>query len=299
MATGVYGGDGGAVGDGAAALAAIGEWSVSVKGEPGAIVDSATVKATTRASGPKSWTGRYRANGGIPYPLLFPVFGFVGSIDGVNGLTGSAVFDSIKIDWDIAGGKPLSHEVAFTGNGALSMGAAVAVDAAVQAAQSSQIAVPVNLATPDDPTSGQTWIPLPQILTMSLEFKRANTQYFDSSSLPWKGTKAGPLDCSLSIKLHPDSVLATTALSALPQPNDVMGVQMFVDDTLYYELNWMMFSDLTDVLVNRATQEAVAATLNAAMCGIYLIGGTDVSGSLAGPATVPIDIWSVPVPVPP
>lgn len=291
MSTDVYGGMSGAVADGASMLKAIAEWSVSVKGEPQAIVDSATGGGNTRAIGPKSWSGRYRGNGAVPHPLLFSPFSFIGSIDGTNGVIGNALFDSIKIDWDIAGGKPISHEVTFTGDGPPTFGAAVAADTSVQSAQPSIIATPVKLATPATPT--ETFAELAQVISISLELKRANTQPpLDSGCGGWKRCKIGPLDASLSIKIHPDSVLAATAFTSLPQPNSVHGVQLFVDATRFYLLDWMMFSDLSDIVVNRATGEAVSATLNAAMCGIMNFAGTDTAGKITGPSTSPEDIYS-------
>ena len=148
-----YAGDKGAVGNGSTALSAVGEWSVSVKAENQLVVNSSTAGGALRLAGNEDWSGRYRANGAVPAFSPGAAFTFIGSIDGVNGVTGTAIVDSVKIDADIAGGKPWTHEVAFSANGPLSFGPAAAVDASVGIPPSS-IGTQVQLSARRQPLMG-------------------------------------------------------------------------------------------------------------------------------------------------
>ena len=124
---GTFSGMKGAVANGTSVLSAVGEWSVSLKAENQAVVDSSTAGGTVRVGGNTDWSGRYQANG-LPAVHAGDSFAFIGSIDGAEGVSGTAIVDSVKIDWDIAGGKVVRHAVTFSANGPLAEGPAVAIE---------------------------------------------------------------------------------------------------------------------------------------------------------------------------
>jgi len=273
-----YSGDKGAVGNGSAPLSAIGQWNVSVKAENQTVVDSSTAGGTLRLAGNEDWSGSYRANGAVPSFYPGAAFSFVGSIDGVNGVTGTAIVDSVKIDADIAGGKPWTHEVAFSANGPLSFGAAAAADASV-AVPPSSIGTQVQLSSP---AATPEWTPLNQVTTISLEFRRENSPYVDSGTGGNVMRKCGPLDWTIAIGVHPD---AEATASVLPMPASVQGIEITLPNSGgSFTLSWAQFSDLSDLVVNRATQEIVSCVLHAAMCGVASVGGTLTRGSIVDPA---------------
>ncbi len=275
-----YAGDKGAVGNGSTALSAVGEWSVSVKAENQLVVNSSTAGGALRLAGNEDWSGRYRANGAVPAFSPGAAFTFIGSIDGVNGVTGTAIVDSVKIDADIAGGKPWTHEVAFSANGPLSFGPAAAVDASVGIPPSS-IGTQVQLSAP---AASPSWAPLDQVTTISLEFRRENPRYVNSGTGGNVMRKCGPLDWTIAIGVHPD---AEATASVLPMPTSVQGIEIILPNSGgSFTLNWAQFSDLSDLVVNRATQEIVSCVLHAAMCGVASVGGALTRGSITLPGSV-------------
>jgi len=265
--------------------AAIRNWKVTSKADNQAVVDSATSGGTTRVGGSSDWSGSFVADGyPTAYPGEKPVF--LGSIDAVKGCYGTIIIDSVRINWDIATGKPVDHEVSFSGNGTLTLGAAVAADVSV-ATPVPSLGVTVSLATP---AAVQSYTVLAQVQTITLEFKRANQAYSDSSTAGYTKRKRGPLDWTLSMKISPDATLADAAygLEGLPQPKDVVGIKIEDADTLTYLLDWAIFDDISDVEVNRETQGIVSCTLNASMCGTTDIAGTQTLGSVVDPAVTTV-----------
>jgi hypothetical protein len=277
---GTFSGVKGAVANGTSVLSAVGEWSVSLKAENQAVVDSSTAGGTVRVGGNTDWSGRYQANG-LPAVHAGDSFAFIGSIDGTEGVSGTAIVDSVKIDWDIAGGKVVRHEVTFSANGPLAEGPAVAVDVSI-AIPPSSVGTVASLAPP---ASSPAWTPIPQVGTITLEMKCDNKPYVDSSTGGQVCRKKGPLDWTLALSVHPDGTATDTAygIQGLPQPKSVQGIQISAGSGAY-TLNWGMFSDISDILVNRATSEVVSCTLNAAMCGVASIGGTLTRGSITDPS---------------
>ena len=277
----VWSGESGAVSAGGYVYSAIGEWSVNYKADNQAVVDSSTAGGNVRVKGNKDWSGRFKANG---YPEVVPgdTFAFIGSIDGVEGVAGQAIVDSIKIEWDVSGSKVVSHEATFSANGVLNEGAAVAVDISVAIPPASAGTV-ISIA---DPAASPSWVALAQVETISLEMKCENKSYVDSSTAQWTYRKRGPFDYTLNVKLHPDATDGDTAygIQGLPQPQTVHGIQIVDGDGNTSTINWVMIGDLSDIMVNRSTQDIVSATMNAAMCGVAAVGGVKTRGSVTLPS---------------
>ncbi|HQU42141.1 MAG TPA: hypothetical protein PK867_04990 [Pirellulales bacterium] len=278
----VWSGESGAIKSGATVYAAIRDWKASGKADNQAVIDSGTSGGTTRLGGNLDWSGSWSADG---YPTVKPgdAVVFTGSIDNVEGLTGPIIVESVRVNYDIAGGKPITHDVTFSGNGAWTLGAATAADAAV-AAPVSSVGVVVQLAAP---AALPTWVNLEQVETITLEFKRSALAYVDSTSAGWNKRKRGPFDATIAIKVHPDATATDVAygLQGLPSPRVVKMIKITDAQTTpgVYALNWMMFSDISDVDVNRETQAIVSCTLNAALCATTSIATVMTLGTVTGP----------------
>lgn len=284
----VFSGESGAISAGAL-YAAIHNWKITKKADNQAVVDSATSGGTTRLGGNTDWSGSFMADGYPTAALLAGDVAFIGSIDNVKGCSGAIIVDSVRVNYDIAAGAPVTHEVSFSGNGTLTLGAAVAADASV-ADPVPSLGVVVSLAPP---AAVPVPVELAQVQTITLEFKRANQAYSDSSSAGYTKRKRGPLDWSLSMKVSPDSNTGNAAygLEGLPQPKDVRGITIEDANGDTYLLDWGIFGEISDVEVNRETQGIVSCTLTADMCGttILMIGeeppvATPTLGSITDPA---------------
>jgi hypothetical protein len=278
----VFSGESGAVKLDSNVYAAVKSWTISKTAGNTAYVDSATKGATTRGEGNKDWTGSFSADG---YPAVAPgeTVTFLGTMDAVKGCSGSAIIESVKVDWDFAGGGSVAHEVTFAGNGVLTLGAAVAADASI-CSPVSCLNGKVELATP---AASPSWTELAGVENVSITFTRPGQTYVDTSTDGWTKRKRGALDWTASIRVHPDSNTGNAAygLEGLPQPGTIKGIK--VTDAqgtpLSYTLNWGMFADVSDVAVSRETQGIVSATLAVAMCATTLISGVATAGSITLP----------------
>jgi len=282
----VFSGESGAISVAGSVWNAIRNWKVSKKSDNQAVVDSATSGGTTRLGGNADWSGSFMGDG---YPAAYPGdAAFIGSIDGVTGVTGSITIESVRVNYDISTGAPVTHEVAFSGNGTLTEGAAVAVDVSV-ADPVPSIGVVVSLA-PASADQSEAYVVLAQVQTITLEFKRPAQSYADSSSAGYTKRKRGPLDWTLSMKVSPDATTGNAAygLAGLPQPKDVKGIKIEDADGLTYLLDWGMFEELGDVEANRETQAIVSCTLNASMCGTTRIATVATLGSITDPNEVAV-----------
>lgn len=283
----VFSGETGAVSVGGDNYVMIRNWKVTEKSDNQAVVDSATSGGTTRLGGNTDWSGSFMGDGYPGADLFSGSAAFIGSIDGAKGVSGDIVIDSIRINYDIAAGAPVTHEVAFSGNGTLTKGAGASADASVANPVPSLGAV-VELATP---AAEPSYTELAQIQTITLEFKRANQAYSDSSTAGYTKRKRGPLDWSLSMKVSPDATSGNAAygVEGLPAPKTVKGIKIEDANGDTFLLDWGMFEEISDVEINRETQGIVSCTLNASMCGTTVIATVATLGSITEPGET--EVW--------
>ncbi|HUT10430.1 MAG TPA: hypothetical protein VMY42_08035 [Thermoguttaceae bacterium] len=281
-----FSGELGAISIGGNDYAMIRNWKIAVKADNQAVVDSATSGGTTRLGGNMDWSGSFVADGHPDAGLWEEGVAFVGSIDGAKGAYGAIIVESVRVNIDISTGAPITHEVAFSGSGALTLGAAVEADASV-ATPVPSIGGKVELATP---AAEQSYTELAQVQTITLELKRPSTTYADSSSAGYTKRKRGPLDWTCSIKVGPDSNTGNAAygLEGLPQPKDVKSIKITDGNDTTWILDWGIFDDISDIEVNRETQQVVACTLNASMCGTTDIATVQTLGSIVDPAVATV-----------
>jgi len=280
----VFSGESGAISIAGSAYAMVRNWKITKKAANQPVVDSATSGGTTRLGGNTDWSGTFLADG-HPSAGLWDAAGvaFVGSMDGAKGCSGNIRVESVRVNIDIASGAPVTHEITFSGNGTLTLGAGVAADASV-ATPVPSIGSKVELAVP---AAVPSWVELAQVQTITLELKRPSVAYADSSSAGYTKRVRGPLDWSLSMKVSPDATSGNAAygLEGLPQPKTVKGIKITDGAAGTWILDWGMFGEITDVEVNRETQGVVSCTLNAEMCGTTDIAAVQTLGSITDPAS--------------
>ncbi len=207
-------------------VAGIGNWSINYKGDPQAYASSGTAGAMARIAGNGDWSGSYRAYGHTPYVMPGEAFSFAGSMDGTNGASGTAIVDSVEINVDIEGAKPIEHTVNFSGNGALSRTTVSAgLVTALMALPSIGCAVKLGtvIAVPD-------YTAVTEVRNWKLTISNANQAYASSETSGAMKRVAGNLDAQMSWAVYLDD------LADLPAENDIVALALWVDDTLSWEI---------------------------------------------------------------
>jgi len=255
-------------------------WTITTTNEIAAFVTSGGKHGTGRIAGNGDWNGSYEALGHTPEVMPGEALVFTGTIDGTNGATGTAIVDSVTINWDQEGGAPITHTVNFSSNGALTLGAAAATDVVVPTPVPS-VACKVMLDL-----VGGTPAELVDVRNMSLTITAGNAAYKSSSSAGGTLRTAGNIDFTLSISVYTDD------FANLPAAGDVKEVHLYVDDTLFWSLKWVIFGDASDLKVDVEEAAIVSATLNGAMNGTALLVATQTLGEIAQPG--PTVWWPTP-----
>ena len=253
-------------------------WQAGITAALSPYYASNTKGAGGHNAGNRDWSGSWDCYGHTPAYMPGETVSFVGSESGTKGVTGSAIVDSVTINWDIAGAKEINHTVNFSGNGAATVGAAVAsIDTGTPDIFSCYNLAAVQLG--DDSSTGGDFAALANVKTAALTLTAANASTINSSSGGWTLRAAGNFTATLSITVDIDDI------STLPAVNDAKAVRLYVDDTDYWEILWMRFGALSNIVVDKETNAIVGATLNANLVIICEDDGTTV-GSITTPGAV-------------
>lgn len=284
MAHKVISGVGGAV-DG---VGTVRRWGISSSADIKKWLASGSKQGASRVAGPRDWSGTYDSYGFLPEKMPGDTFTFTGSLDATDGVVGPAIVDSVQINWHHETGEPIDHTVTFSGNGALVPGAAVATDATIPEAPPSIgciIKESDALATP-------SFTEILDIRSATLTITRANKSYVSSSTVDSGQARtkrvAGEWDFTFSYSLYEGDP------ALLFEPNTVKHFQVFVNATLYWELQWVRMGEFSGVESDAETGELVTATQNGEMEGITDVAGTQTIGVIKTPEAVPVTIWPVP-----
>lgn len=265
------------------------KWTLSASAEVTMWVASGSKQGTSRVAGARDWTGSYDAYGHTPTHMPGDSFTFTGSYDGTNGWTGPAKVESVTINWNQETSEPISHTVAFSSDGAITLGAAAATDATTPQ-PSPSVGCIIKAA---DPSATPSYVEINDIRSATLTITRALKPYRSSSTVSGgesrtKRVVGGAFDFTFSYSLYEGDP------SNLFEPNAVKHFQVFVDTvpTLHWELKWVRMTELSDIEVDHETGELVGATQNGEMCGFTDIATVSTEGKLADPT--PTTIWPVP-----
>ncbi len=255
------------------AIDTVRQWSVNQTGDLQAYTASNTKQAVSRESGNSDWTGQYQAYGGIPDKMPTDTFTFTGSIDGTNGVVGPAIVESVTIEWDMEAGSVISHTVNFASNGTLVRGAAVGADATVP---NPHVSLGTKIET-SDALGTPAYSEITDIRTVSITFSANNPSYASSSSGGFVKRQAGNLDVSVSYSCYLDD------FSDLPAENEVRMYKVYVDSSLFWDLQFMVIQDLSDMEVDIEGAGMVGATVNAFFTGFADVEGTETEGQIDKP----------------
>jgi hypothetical protein len=256
----------------AAAESTVREWRIRYRGHPPPYAATNTDGATARDTGNTDWRGFYLGYGHTP--LVFPgdTFTFTGSTDATNGATGPAICDRITITCYIKRGLQIDYRVDYSANGALTLGAAAAVDdTAVNAFTSVGRTLKLGgTSQVDDGTA------VPGLGLWRLVVSRANKPYVHTGTAGKTQRTVGTLDARWIYQLYVDDPSDTDQLPAL-QGNPLM--KFYVTSSTFWELRWGKLLDIDPFGADILGPENVGATLLGGMTAD--VGG--VAGSIYNP----------------
>jgi hypothetical protein len=257
-----------------------GSFSISEQNAASVSRASNTKFAPVRRKGVFTWNGNYQKYGGMPLHMPGDIFSFSGytapdnDVAGTAGViySGSAIVDSVALNFDWTTGAIIDHNVSFSGHLALTRTSGTMSDA----------------TTPDMPpiavSAGIKWISglgdisspnsLPNIATATLNFSAANQAYVNSSTVIsgdiWTGRKAGVPDLNMSCTVQ-DNV---RGVSGLPEKGDDIKLKLYINATEFFEIWWLHVRDYTGATYDRRSGAIVQATMNADWNG-YFTDGTE------------------------
>lgn len=273
--TGVHSGRFGVI-DG---ITGVRSWNISESNTNPAFKSSATKNGTGRSDGIHSWNGSYNAFGRIPFAMPGEFISFAGytapdndTLAGVGTVyEGSAIIDSVVMNWNFATNELLSHVVNFSGDGALT-----ATDADTALADATAPAVyPPSAGKVEFSAAGSTYTVLTNITQATLTISAANQSAVNSSSA--SGTVRTPGDIDWTMALTQEKVTRAAASDILIKSNYYF--KLFTDATDFWLLKWGKVRDYSGIEINRETGAIIKRTINIDMSGF--VGG--VAGSITKP----------------
>lgn len=257
-------------------------WGVNLTGQSAEVKCSGAKQGVIRLPGGKDWTGRYGAIG--PTPAVWPgdLVQFAGSIAGVDGkgVIGDVLIDSVEITWDCEGSKDISHNVNFSGDGAMTIGDSVTPDDTTVPAPVSSTGCTLTAAPA---AAVLTYAAIAEIRTMTLTVSRANVSGRSSGGSGWSNRGRGHLDARLTASVYIDE---TDGWGLLPTQHTFYALKAGAGGATFWLLKWMELLDISGMDVDVASGAFIGANLSFGFSGYTLISTTWTEGALTDPATV-------------
>jgi len=203
-----------------------------------------------RNEGVTRWRGQYLGYGHTPARFPGDSFTFTGSVDGTNGVTGTALCDAIVIRGSLQRGGPIEYMVKYTGISALTLGAAAAADETnPNPPDALDMKIDVDGTDEDDVTD----------VVMEIT---ARNRYYASSTTPGvtKGV-AGGIDARVMWRLLQGTV------TSLQTPNTNAIVKAYVTSTTFWQFSKMRVESLGDFTADHEGSDPVGGTILASMNG--------------------------------
>ncbi len=263
------------------------KWSITYSEASTEYGASSTKQGMVRIAGNKDWSGVYTALGGLPAIKMGDIFQFLGSIDGTNGVesdAAGAIVDDVKIVWDIEGGGKITHEVTFSANGSLTLGAVTDVPDTTlpPVILSSIIAVPLQQS---DALAVPSYSAVVAIRTMELTLSSTNQEYNDSSTGGDTKRVKGMFDAQFTYTLYE----ADPAL--LFVPGTVKMLKAFIDGSLFWDLQFMRFGEISNLEADQESGALIGPSQVCNFSGFVNIAGTMTEGVIKSPESSPVTWW--------
>lgn len=265
----------------------VAQWAIAYERESSPVSAMNTNLGILPVCGVKDWLGSYLLSGHTPAgaspAVFFPGYTktFTGSTEGTKGVTGSAIGKSITISANPGRGMPIMTEVEFEGNGALTVGAAVAVDTTDPQWFCSDLAK-VEMYTfewgHDLAADIESW---------KLRFTAANTPYVSTGTSQRRQRIRGPFSGDASI------VVLTDDPSDFPAVGTYKQLRFYVADGLYWEVSYMRMRRLISQPTHPAAKnDPVAWTLEFEFSCNDGVASGPTEGEVNTPASV--KVWPYP-----
>ena len=249
------------------------DWSIAYKGNLAEYAASNTRAAKSALLGNKDWSGSFKGYGSLPEVMPGEAMSFAGTINTVKGATGTAIIDSLEINCDIEGGKPIDYTASFSGNGALTLGVDTSTDVSLLL-PTTAIGCKVELGTV---VTTPVWTELTDVRNWKLKFATDNKEYASSSTAGWKNRKKGQMKCDVSISVYTDDY------TTLPAPGTITGVRLYDAAATFWLVNWIIWGEMTDIGASPEESGLVAATLNGQFRALALVTATPTAGNITKP----------------
>jgi len=268
---GVLSGIGGAV-DGEACVRT---WTIATTADVQNAVCSASKQGTIVIDGNEDWSGSFTQYGHTPNRMPQDSFTFTGSIDGSNGAVGTAIVDSVEITIDIEAGAIIGIVTNFSGNGAVTLGAAVASDSTTPDPATS-IGCKVEVGTM---VGSPVWTEITDVRTVTITITADNQSYVSSSTAGKTKRTAGNISAAIAVTVYEDD------FADLPAVNSDARMRVYVNATEFWLFEFVRFGEASDLTVDRETAALVGATLNASWTGFAEVDGSMTEGQIVEPDT--------------
>ncbi len=251
-------------------------WVVANKGNQNKWVGTGVPKGYTHGKGNHDWSGWYKGYGGKPQVFPGDKYTFKASIDGSKGVSGAAICDRIVIRVDREGGKKVEYRVEFSADGILTRGAVTATvpGSSDIPADARDLVLKLSGAAQEN----VRWVEL-DIRTLNRAFSGVTAGQVQRN--------AGNLIAFLRYGLYMES----TWDADLPALDSIHGVDMYVNSTEYWRINWLSVLDRPELTPPREEHAAVSG-LNASE--IVFMGLVGVYGTSTGVIINPSGVtkWS-------
>lgn len=256
-------------------ISTVRNWSITDDMTNPAYKASNTAAGTGRISGIEMWTGSFGIYGAIPPVMPGEIFTFAGysapddDAVGSDGTTaeGSAIVDSLAINFNFQTGDIISQVINFSGHLGLTW-----TDADDVLTDSSAPDVPPICGCKVDYSSnGSDFSTLSDILQATLTITAANQAYVNSSTGCTTGRKPGPIDWTAAITRQ-------STAKTLTKGADYVW-RFYTDSNSYYQMKWGKVKNFSNFNVDIESGKIVDHVINLEMNGF--VGGT------TGTITVP------------
>jgi len=250
------------------ALSSIRDWRASQILEQRVLYASNTKGGPVRRHGVSDWNGSYSAWGGIP--AMMPggtgtFIGYIGPTSGVEGtigpaVSGAAMCSAISVNWDYTNGEVINHSVTLEGDGAMTNTTATIADGSSVVAPAvgpSPIQVKIG--------AGGSYAAI-CVANATLNITGQNVPYVNSCN--YSGGKLvrrrtpGNIDWNVSLTLQ-NADIANAGLAI----GDWVALKMYVGATNFWDLQWGLVHDFSDIVVDRQSNSIVQYTVQISMSG--------------------------------
>ncbi len=251
------------------------QWEGTVSDEIQEVVCSSSDGMKQRIPGNQDWSGKFTQYATGPIVMPGDSLGFIGSIEGAVGIAGTVIVDQIDVNVDVEAGGVISLETSFSGNGSVTVGAAVAADVTLnipEGAVGTKIELAIDLTTP-------IFVAIDDIRTYTLSFTSENGSYVSSSTAGGVRRIAGNKDATGSFTQY------ASDFADMMQIGDVAILRFFINATEFWELKFVRVVYLSNLQVDRESAALIGGTVNFAFSGVELVSASPAKGTIIKPDT--------------